>query len=192
MRIRRLHKKPAELEIIAFINLIVVLVPFLLSVAVFSRLAVLDIELPAPAAAALAQVPAGQLQLEVVIRAQAFEVGDRVGGLIQRIERLPATATAAAAPSAEPDRPALGELAALLLQIKARYPEQKEATVLAETDTPYDTLVQVMDTLRAGAPAADGSGTQAELFPLLSVGDAPVRATAALAPPGRAGKAGGA
>ncbi len=176
MRVRRLHKKPAELEIIAFINLIVVLVPFLLSVAVFSRLAVIDIDLPAPSDGALATLQGEQLLLEVVIRADAFEVGDRVGGLIQRIERQPATATG---PAAEPDRPALAALSSLLLQLKARYPDQKEATVLAETDTPYDTLVQVMDTLRAGTPAAGPTGARAELFPQLSVGDAPVRATAA-------------
>jgi biopolymer transport protein ExbD len=177
MRVRRLHKKPAELEIIAFINLIVVLVPFLLSVAVFSRLAVIDIDLPAPVSDALAQLQPGTLQLEVVIRADAFEVGDRVGGLIQRIERVPADPNAQ-----EPDRPALDALAALLLQVKARYPDQKEATVLAETDTPYDTLVQVMDTLRAGPLPSPGQVTaqaKAELFPQLSVGDAPVRNTAA-------------
>ena len=33
MRVRRLHKRPAQLEIAAFLNLIVVLVPFLLSTA---------------------------------------------------------------------------------------------------------------------------------------------------------------
>ena len=37
MRVRRLRKTPAHLEITAFINLIVVLVPFLLSTAVFTR-----------------------------------------------------------------------------------------------------------------------------------------------------------
>ena len=42
MKVRRLRKEPAHLEITAFINLIVVLVPFLLSTAVFTRLAVLD------------------------------------------------------------------------------------------------------------------------------------------------------
>jgi biopolymer transport protein ExbD len=192
MRVRRLHKKPAELEIIAFINLIVVLVPFLLSVAVFSRLAVIDISLPAPSDGALAQLQADTLQLEVVIRADAFEVGDRVGGLIQRIERPAAGATT---PATEPDRAALDTLAVLLLQIKARYPTQKEATVLAETDTPYDTLVQVMDTLRAGAPAAPGTvapATPVELFPQLAVGDAPLRNTAAVGTAKSAAKAGGA
>ena len=44
MRVRRLHKQPAALEVTAFINLIVVLVPFLLSTAVFSRLAVIELK----------------------------------------------------------------------------------------------------------------------------------------------------
>ena len=47
MRTRRLRKQPAALEISAFLNLIVVLVPFLLSTAVFTRLSVLDLKLPA-------------------------------------------------------------------------------------------------------------------------------------------------
>ena len=47
MRTRRLRKEAAHLEITAFINLIVVLVPFLLSTAVFTRLAVMDLQLPA-------------------------------------------------------------------------------------------------------------------------------------------------
>lgn len=195
MRMRRLKKKPAELEIIAFINLIVVLVPFLLSVAVFSRLAVIDIELPAPTLEALVQLPPGQLQLEVVIRRDAFEVGDRLGGLIQRIDRpaAPTAATDAASTTAGPtgaaspvrDSEALAALSALLLQIKTRYPTHQEATVLAETDTPYDTLVQVMDTLRATTTAQGAQPVQTELFPRLSIGDAPLRSrnAAAAAPP---------
>ena len=45
--VRRLRKDAAHLEVTAFINLIVVLVPFLLSTAVFTRLAVMDLSLPA-------------------------------------------------------------------------------------------------------------------------------------------------
>ena len=47
MKRRRLRKDAQHLEITAFINLIVVLVPFLLSTAVFARLAVMDLQLPA-------------------------------------------------------------------------------------------------------------------------------------------------
>ena len=66
MRVRRLRKEPAALEVTAFINLIVVLVPFLLSTAVFTRLSVLDLSLPAQSAG-VAQLKVNDLQLEVVL-----------------------------------------------------------------------------------------------------------------------------
>jgi biopolymer transport protein ExbD len=162
MRARRLRKEAAHLEITAFINLIVVLVPFLLSTAVFSRLAIIDLTLPAQSAAALEQVKPDNLQLEVVVRPEALEVGDRIGGLIQRI---PATA-------AGPDLRALSQL---IQQIKGRFPDKLEASVLAEPNTSYDTLVQVMDAVRAGHMAQDGKVVRSELFPQISIGDAPVR-----------------
>ena len=113
MRVRRLRKEPAHLEITAFINLIVVLVPFLLSTAVFSRLAVIDLTLPAQSSG--------------------------------------------------------------VEQIKTRFPDQLDATVLAEPNTPYDTLVQVMDAVRAGHVTQGKQVVRAELFPNIAIGDAPVR-----------------
>ncbi len=162
MRIRRLRKEAAHLEITAFINLIVVLIPFLLSTAVFTRLAVLDLSLPAQSSGALEQLKTDNLQLEIVVRPEALEVGDRLGGLIQRI---PATATG-------PDVKALG---ALLQQLKTRFPDKTEATVLAEPATSYDTLVQVMDAVRSGRTAQNGKVVRVDFFPQISIGDAPLR-----------------
>ncbi|MDE2092935.1 MAG: biopolymer transporter ExbD [Burkholderiales bacterium] len=162
MRVRRLRKHAAHLEITAFINLIVVLVPFLLSTAVFTRMAVIDLSLPAQSTGALEKLKGNDLKLEVVIRPDALEVGDRIGGLIQR---LPATA-------AGPD---VRALQALVQQLKTRFPDQTEATVLAEPNTPYDTLVQVMDAVRAGHVVQGATVVRAELFPNISIGDAPVR-----------------
>jgi biopolymer transport protein ExbD len=164
MRVRRLRKEPAHLEITAFINLIVVLVPFLLSTAVFTRLSVIDLALPAQAAAgAVEQLEADELRLEVVIRPDALEVGDRIGGLIQRI------------PDTAAGRHDLHALAMLMVQLKARFPTQASATVLAEADTSYDTLVQVMDTMRSANTAQGTKVVRADLFPAISVGDAPAR-----------------
>ena len=118
MKARRLRKEPAHLEITAFINLIVVLVPFLLSTAVFTRLAVLDMTLPAQNSG-VEQLKAENLQLEVVIRPDTLEVGDRIGGLIQRI---PATDKGLDLPT----------LQTLLVQVKSRFPDKLEASVLAE------------------------------------------------------------
>lgn len=161
MRVRRLRKQAAHLEITAFINLIVVLVPFLLSTAVFTRLSVIDLSLPAQASEKLEKLTANNLQLEIVVRPEALEVGDRIGGLIQRI---PATATG----------PDLKTLQTLVQQIKTKFPDKTDATVLAEPDTSYDTLVKVMDAVRAGRVAQGATVVKAELFPNISIGDAPL------------------
>ena len=161
MRRRRLHKTPAHLEITAFINLIVVLVPFLLSTAVFSRLAVMDMSLPGPGSA-LDQLKTNDLQLEVVIRKEAFEVGDKLGGLIERIPRHDEAAD-------------LKTLQALMVQVKLKFPDKKEASVLAEPDTPYEQIVGVMDAMRATITRNGTRLDRADLFPHIAIGDAPVR-----------------
>ena len=166
MKVRRLRKEAAHLEITAFINLIVVLVPFLLSTAVFTRLSVIDLALPAQTNGQLEQLKAEDLKLEIVVRADALEVGDRIGGLIQRI---PAT----------PTGPDVRALQTLMQQIKTKFPDKSDATVLAEPNTPYDALVRVMDVVRAGHLAQGDKLVKAELFPNISIGDAPLVRTAA-------------
>ena len=160
MKVRRLRKEPAHLEITAFINLIVVLVPFLLSTAVFTRLAVLDLTLPAQNSG-VEQLKADNLQLEVVIRPDALEVGDRLGGLIQRIANSGSGYD-------------VKTLSALMVQLKQRFPDKIDATVLAEPNTPYDTLVQVMDAVRGTMTTQGPRIVRAELYPNISIGDAPV------------------
>jgi len=166
MRTRRLKKAPAELELTAFINLIVVLVPFLLSTAVFSRLAVMELNLPAQQSA-VERMTGPTLQLEVVIRADALEVGDRIGGLVQRIPKV------ALSDGVQHD---LAAFSSLLLQIKARFPEARDSTVLAEPGTRYEDLVAVMDHLRSAvrpSPQGGAATVRAQLFPQISIGDAP-------------------
>ena len=161
MRVRRLRKTAAHLEITAFINLIVVLVPFLLSTAVFTRLSVVELSLPAQNSG-LEQLKAENLQLEIVVRPDSLEVGDRIGGLIKSLPNTPAGADVRA-------------LSALVQQIKTRFPDQTAATVMAEPNTSYDTLVQVMDAVRSARVADGAKLVRADLFPAISIGDAPIR-----------------
>jgi biopolymer transport protein ExbD len=163
-RSRRSRKHGIELDITAFMNLIVVLVPFLLSSAVFSHLSILDMNLPAAASGPTAVKDT--LQLEVIIRANALEVSDRNHGLIKRIDNI----------SSGYD---YNTLSLVMQQIKARFPESKEATILSEPDTAYDTLVQVMDVVRVAKVAQVGTAASVELFPDMSIGDAPVAASLA-------------
>jgi hypothetical protein len=98
-----------------------------------------------------------------VIRKDALEVGDRIGGLIQRIEN-------------KDDHHDVKALNALMLQIKQRFPDTKAATILSEPDTTYDALVHVMDAVRTGRSANGGTKlVRVDLFPEVSVGDAPLR-----------------
>jgi biopolymer transport protein ExbD len=159
VRVRRLRKQAVQLDITAFMNLIVVLVPFLLSTAVFSRLAILELNLPAGSSSF--NNLKESLQLEIIIRRDGFEVGDRVGGLIRRIGNH----------ASGYDYPALS---VLMQQLKARFPDKHEATVLSEPDTTYDVMVQTMDTVRSAQAGQNGLQAPEELFPDISVGDAPL------------------
>lgn len=164
MPVRRPRKPVAHLEVTAFINVIVVLVPFLLSTAVFSRLAVLELSLPAKNSPGVEQLKVNDLKLEIVIRNDALEVGDRIGGLIQRFGNTPQGYDLVA-------------LSALMQQIKAKFPDTKAASVLAQPNTSYDVLVQVMDAVREAKPEKAGPKTpNIELFPDISIGDAPISA----------------
>ena len=158
-RKRRLKKHGVQLDITAFMNLIVVLVPFLLTSVVFSRIAILEMNLPA-AAAGPTDIKPQHLQLEVIIRPNALEVSDRNSGMIKSV----------ASNAQGYDYPALSEVMQLL---KSRFPDILEATILSEPQTSYDTLVQVMDTVRTVRTSTTGASVYRELFPEISIGDAP-------------------
>ena len=159
VRVRRLRKHAVELDITAFMNLIVVLVPFLLSSAVFSRLAIVELNLPA-GSSSFSNLKEN-LQLEVIIRRDALDVGDRLGGTIRRIDNTDKGYDYAA-------------LSVLMQQLKVRFPDKLDATVLAEPDTSYDVLVQTMDAVRSSRAPQAQNGSPIELFPDISVGDAPL------------------
>lgn len=158
---RRRHRETADINITAFMNLMVILVPFLLITAVFSRVSVLELNLPGPSAESNDQIE-NALNLEVTVRESSIEIGDRRTGLLKRFKRGPEGHDYAA-------------LSAYLKKVKARAPSVDEATLLLEPDISYDVLVQVMDAVRVVVveEAETGTMAMAELFPEISIGDAP-------------------
>jgi biopolymer transport protein ExbD len=154
--ISRLHRRrrspTSELQITAFMNLMVVLVPFLLITAVFSQMAVLELALPEPAAEDSETPPDPGLRIE--IREAALVVLDD-GGPLQRIERLDDGSIDTAA------------LAELLAQIKERLPNEDSITLLLEPQVPYEDLVRVMDAVRV-----DPEDSEQPMFPDIAIGEA--------------------
>jgi len=127
----------------------VVLVPFLLSTAVFSRLAVLDLTLPAQSSG-VEKLKGDDLKLEVVIRPDGLNVGDRIGGQIMWIANT----------TSGYDYHTLSQL---MLELKARFPDKTEASVLAEPGHAVRLLVGVMDAVREGH-LAQGANVVKETF----------------------------
>ena len=164
-RFRRHRPEPQEMNITAFMNLMVILVPFLLITAVFTRLTILELNLP-PSSAASSE-PKKELQLEVIVRADALEIGERSSGVLRRIEKNTKGHDYA-------------ELSKTLRQIKERFPDKTKATILSEPNTSYDILVQVMDAVRLYQVVNNGVRQRYELFPEIAIGDAPGRASAAV------------
>ncbi|HEX5056300.1 MAG TPA: biopolymer transporter ExbD [Gammaproteobacteria bacterium] len=183
------QKEPPDLDITAFMNLMVALVPFLLVTAVFSRVSILQLDLPA----AVGESEAGdkKLTVEVIVRKDRIEIGDGVQ-IVTRIGNIDPAMTRAVPAAATGEQPAaaaqqeqsgmaqqkgydLATLNKVLMEIKGNYPSKLDATVLMEPDLEYDILVQVMDAVSSAA-VTDSAGKlqKYELFPQISVGDAPI------------------
>ncbi len=156
---RHSNTDTAELNITAFMNLMVILVPFLLITAVFSRVAVLELNLPGPSTEPVNPQEL-TFQLEVIVRAGQIEVGDRNVGALGIY------------PNTDEgyDYEALSQK---LSEIKQSYPEMTEAAILLESAIPYDTLVQVMDRVRVEETIRERRILRSDLFPDISIGDAP-------------------
>ena len=179
---RRKHK-PGELLLVPMIDIFTVLVTFLLMTAVFSRMTILELDLPSSASTSVTPI----FRLEVIVREDGFELTNG-SALIAVIPKV----------NGEYDLKKLSELA---LSLKRTYPDANNASVLLEPNIAYDYLVQVMDAIRSaevpadavapGAPdpkladqgetaphitlpaAGDAKPTRVALFTDIAVGDAP-------------------
>ena len=156
---RRRHKDVPELEMTTFMNLMVVLVPFLLITAVFSRIAIVELDLPS------AKGPAPTtptFRVEVVVREAGLEImdGAQVIAAIPKVD----------------DAYDLSTLSEYLVAIKREYPEKDDASVLLEPDIQYDYLIQVMDVVRSTEQMVGERSSEPQriaLFEQISVGSAP-------------------
>ena len=157
-KMARRMRKPAELLLVPMIDIFTVLVTFLLMTAVFSRTVILQLNLPA-SQTEFRDPPPG-LQLEVMVRKTGMIVADRNSG---PLAPLPNTAAGYD----------YDGLTSYLKRVKAKFPEKTDASILLESDTPYDILVQVMDRVRVFETKEGLNTVQAELFPDISIGDAP-------------------
>ncbi len=136
-----------ELEMLPLMNIFVALIPMLLISAVFLQVTVIDMQMPADDASAPATDEAG-LELSLRLEERGWRLAGR--GL---------------APAAGDDGPTgVARLGALLGELAATHPAEKDIIIVSAPHTRYERIVATMDIAReAGWPrialaAASGEG----------------------------------
>ena len=161
-RRKNFRKRRAEtppLDVTTFLNLMVVLIPFLLISAVFSRVTIMELSVPTSAVQAAPRTP--NFAVEVIVRKAGLEIANG-----QSVE--------AAIPKKDGNYD-MQMLHEVLTRLKALYPEKEDATILMEPKIEYDYLIRIMDAVRGAEIHTEGSEEVRKivLFPKISIGDAP-------------------
>lgn len=154
------HNEQVELDITTFLNLMVVLIPFLLVTAVFSRITIQELNLPTEAAGG-AQPDKPVVTIEVIVRKEKLQLSDgkRVTDTIAMRD----------------GKYDIKRLSEKLLALKGQYSEKQDATILAEPEVEYEDLIHIMDAVKVAEVKQEGVEEiqKVVLFPQLSLGDAP-------------------
>lgn len=154
------HQETPELDITAFMNLMVALVPFLLISAAFSQIAVLQLMMPNSSAAG-SGASEEKMQLELVIEPEGLALRNAAGKgtLLAQLNK----------------RDGKHDLAALvteLARIKTRHPDHSDIILRARPDTNYATIIELMDTVRVRRISEGLATAEQELFPDIAIADA--------------------
>ena len=167
-RKQRIKREDVELDITSFMNLMIVLVPVLLMMMVFSQITVLDLKLPQLTDTTEQNQPLSdeQKQIEIMVFKQQIEIYYPQSHLLRVI------------PS-KADGYDYGLFVTTLKQLKAALLnegiEKLDVSLLLEANTDYQTIVALMDKTRSYKAVVAASVVNAELFPEISLGDAPFR-----------------
>lgn len=169
MRFKRHHKREAaELEITSFMNLMIILVPVLLVMMVFSRITVVDLKLPDLGDPS--QQDLETQRVEVVLEENFIDVNRVFGNNVTRYNRI----------AKKDDQYDFKTLSLTLQQLKRelreRGLEKRDALILSRPETDYQALITTIDTVRSYKAVVVTDVVDAELFPEVSLGDAPVGA----------------
>ena len=164
---KRRSKETYEIDVTTFLNLMVVLIPFLLITAVFSRMTIVELNLPSSSGGPSSHED--NFRVEVIVREAGIEITN-------------GTSIIASVPKKD-DEFDLETLSDFMVELKRDYPNQDAASVLMEPRIPYDYLIRVMDVVRSvevtkSIEVTDDEQAEPEvqlvaLFTEISVGDAP-------------------
>jgi biopolymer transport protein ExbD len=158
---KRFQQEPEEaIHIVALWNLMIILIPFLLLSAVFSRTAILNVYLPEALSAEKKLEKATDdhaplLMVSILKDGFVIHDGEKVLAALPRVQ----------------DRHDFERLSSLLLQLKGQIPHHEEVILLSEPEIRYETIIQTMDASREAVVERDGKKEVVSLFPNVSIGE---------------------
>ncbi len=167
----RREEDEADIDITAFMNLMIVLVPVLLMSMVFNHITILELNLPELTGAATASAEENR-QLEVVVRESEIEVYYPSGNLVKSIPNVEKE-TDGEVDSRHDYKTLSAVLQEIKKQLAAKSIEKRDALLLSEAGVSYQSIVSTMDTLRMAKTVVVTDAVDVELFPEISLGDAP-------------------
>lgn len=171
MRRRYFKKQEADLDITSFMNLMIILVPVLLMSMVFSHITVLDLKLPDLASDSTpADEDPKNETLELIILPNELLVNFPAGVPVKRLPKIEDEASGEFVYDFKLLSDTLQEVKRIL---KNQEIDKNDILILSQPDTDYQTIVKAMDTVRSFKAVVAASVVEAELFPVISLGDAP-------------------
>ena len=163
-RLRRPPQQEAELDITSFMNLMIVLVPVLLLSLVFSQVRIFNLQLPISAENNAMDPDDKPKRLELVIDSQGMLLNYPSGILLKKIGKTEQGYNFVLLSKYLQD---------LKLTFQQNDMEKKDLLILLAPEVDYQTIVTAMDTVRSFKAVVAANLVEAELFPQISLGDAP-------------------
>lgn len=179
---RNAKKEDAELDITSFMNLMIVLVPVLLMMMVFSRITVVELRLPGIEALA-ADEPVEEQRLEILVSDDSLNIFFPQGYLVKTITKVPAVdddgeplVSTGAESALQHDFIGLQNTLKLVKQtLLAKAVDKKDIILMLPDSTDYQTIISLIDATRSYKDVVAASVVDAELFPEVSLAEAPAR-----------------
>jgi biopolymer transport protein ExbD len=126
-----------DLDVSPYLNVFLALLPIMVTMTVFTQIAVIDFSLPPAAGPGVAEETPGEmkeLDISIVVTANGF----RIVGTGKQLDLVPV----------ERGQYQFDKLRILLKAIKFQYPSQKSVVLVLDSDVLYDDIVKFMDICR--------------------------------------------
>jgi biopolymer transport protein ExbD len=123
-----------DLDVTPVMNLFMVLIPFLVSMAVFTHIAAIEFSLPPAQTEGAAAGDSKELDISIVITGSGF----RIVGTGKKLDLIPTVN----------GQYQFEQLRSLLKAIKFEYPSQKSVVLVMDGNVLYDDIIKFMDICR--------------------------------------------